>query len=178
MNNSTNARVFSADEIKQAENMLTILAYVSADFWAEGLMSDYFVPGGKLLDYEIGYKQRVTKIIPDSNVPAVTLEQINNFRKEFINLAKEEISRYISSDHCVAVLLNQTERYYENYKSDDFSFGGWDNDPWGTVADAMHKANIHGKMAGGYTKINITLLDDGTIRIGWFKWQPVLATVR
>lgn len=176
--NTTGVRAFSTDEINQAKNMLVILAHISAEYWAKALMSEYFVPGGKLHDYTIGYKHRITKIVADPNVPAITFEQISTFKEEFLNLSNEEISNYLSDDHCIGVLLDKSERYHENYRCNDFSFGGWDNDPIGTVAKAMHKANIHGKMNGGYTKTRITLLDDGTIRVGWFKWCPVLTTVR
>ncbi len=67
---------------------------------------------------------------------------------------------------------------YNGHGFSDISFGGWDNDPVGIVAQAMKLADIKGKMNGGYTKKRITLLEDGTIREGWFTWQPIFFKVR
>lgn len=180
-NTIVNTKMFSAGEVKQAENMLVILAHISAEYWAKALMSEYFIPGGKLYDHCIGYKNRVTKIVADPNVPAITFEQISKFKEEYLNFVKEQIDRYIKSDICIAMLLDKQEKVHIplGYGFSDISFGGWDNDPSGAVAHAMKLADIHGKMNGGYTKTRITLLtEDGTIREGWFTWQPVLCKVR
>ena len=160
--------------------MLVILAHISADYWAKALMSEHFIPGGKLYDYYIGYKNRITEIVADS-VPTITFEQISKFKEKYLELAKEKIGREIESDICVAMLLDMHEKVYIPIGRGDstFNFGGWDNEPCNEVADAMKFANIYGKMNGGYTKKRITLLaEDGTIREGCFKWQPVLCTVR
>jgi len=182
MDNNTN-RVFSESEIIAAENMFRVLKYTTCDYWAKALMSDHFVPGGKLLDYVRGYKDRVQKIIEDPEAKPISMEQIEQFREKFYELADEEINKNLADDKVVATLLGKTERVqFEPYTTIlDFDFGGWDNDPTGFVAKAMMFAGIEGKMHIGsrYRKTRITLLkDDGSIREGWFKWQPLIAQVR
>lgn len=179
----TQTRVFSDSEIKVAENMLEILAFISADYWSEALLSDSFVPNGKLLDYERGYKDRVIKIIADPNAKPISIEQIAAFRKNFLLLANESIAKDIENDKIVAILLGKEEKvkfdFYESYL--DFDFGGWDNEPVGILAKAMKLADIQGKMHIGskYRKNRITLLkDDGTIREGWRKYSPILYRTR
>lgn len=173
--------IFSENEIKNAENMLMILALISADYWAEALTSDHFIVNGKLHDYTIGYKNRIQKIESDPDASPISMEQITMFKTEYLHLAQEKISKYLENDIAIANLLNQTEKVSIplGKDCDSFNFGGWDNDPWGIVAKAMKMANIRGKMNGGYTKTNITLLaSDGCIHVGWFKSCRVLYRTR
>lgn len=171
--------VFSNEERKTAENMLTILAYISVDYWVEAILSDRFIVNGILHDYTTGYKNRVVRIEEDPNAEPISAKQIQVFRNKYLELAKEEIYRYLNNDIAVANLLKQKDRVVIPLGKDcsSISFGGWDNDPDYMTAKAMKEAGIQGKMNGGYTKTRITLLaESGTIHVGWFKYKPVLYT--
>ncbi|MBP3597483.1 MAG: hypothetical protein J6J60_08860 [Clostridia bacterium] len=178
---TTHSSIFSEEEVKRAENMLMILALVSANYWADALISEYFVVNGKLFDYTTGYKNRVTKIESDPNAQPLTAKQIQIFKDEYLNLAKEQIQRYLANDIAIANLLQQRNRVVIPLGRDcsSFSFGGWDNDPDYITAKAMKKAKIIGKMRGRYTKIRLTLLvEDWCIHEGCFTYKPIIYKVK
>lgn len=167
---------FSQKELKTAENVLIILAQISADFWQEAILSNDFVLNGRILDYERGYKDRVQKILSTVETRPVSFDEAIAFKKAYLVLAKEEIEKILNNPDAVAALLG---KYYAS--NCYINFGGWDNDPTGTVAKAMKIAGIKGYMHYGssYRKTKITLFfENGIIRKGFHKWDEEIYTVR
>ena len=168
--------VFSAEEIKKAENILLTLAKKSADYWMNALSSEAFIVNGRRIDFTYGYKNRHIEIQKDSNAVPISKEMLETFKDEYLLLAKEETKRYLKNDIAIANLLTQKDKVIIplGQNCSEFRFGGWDNDPYGAVAKAMSKSGIIGKMNGRYTKTAISLLSDGSIHEGWYLWKPII----
>lgn len=171
-----NERYFFEGEIREAKNLLTVLAQVSARFWAEALLSDEFMYKGKVSYIDTGYyKSGGWRDYPSTNKEKITAEQILKFIKTYEGEAQKEIEREVESDRRVARILGidphdvtKNPRFAEDgtrlvidwgYGSDIFSFGGWDNDPYGAVAVAKKAAGIDGAMRTNskYRKTSIEL---------------------
>ncbi len=160
-------RLFTEAEVKEAENMMTMLAMYSAKFWAEALVSDKFlccknITGKDYVDSGVYW------CIENAQKVEVSATQILMFMDSYMSLALEEIARDIQSDECVAYVLGRRvigtysgkERieidgdgekiYYicTHGGYDQICFGGVDNDPWGCVAKAKAKAEIPGIFIG------------------------------
>ena len=139
-----NGRAFTEAEVKQAEDLLLILAQESAMFWAKAFLSPSFLYQGTVRYINSSYnKSDGWKDFPNEN-------HIIKFFEAYMSEAKRLIGKLISSDRNVAMLLGMRERLNDvnfDYKSDDYSFGGWNNRPYGAVAVAKMEANLVGTMS-------------------------------
>lgn len=178
--NNMNERYFFEREILEAKNMLTVLVKVSAQFWAEALLSDQFMYKGKVSYIDTSYyKSGSWRDYPSTEKEVITAEQILTFIKRYEEEAEKTFERCLSSDTDVARLLgldacDVTENprftedgtkikfewnHYSGFGVSGFSFGGWDNDPYGAVAVAKKAAGIDGAMRvnSSYRKTSVEL---------------------
>lgn len=175
-----NERYFFEGEIREAKNLLTVLAQVSARFWAEALLSDQFMYKGKVSYIDTSYyKSGSWRDYPSTNKEEITAKQVMTFIKAYEEEAEKTFERCLSNNTDVARILGMdvndiTENprfaedgtklefdweYYSGFGVSGFSFGGWDNDPYGAVAVAKKAAGIDGAMRvnSSYRKTSIEL---------------------
>ena len=156
-------RIFLKSEIKQAENMLRILAFESARFWANSFLSSTFLYRGKIWysssnsNYAPGWHDS-----PNEEHEPISASQICKFTEEFLAEAFETIENWVQSDEVVAGVLSLQYRLHladESSIVDKFNFGGWDREPYGVVLNAKKKADIVGPMSmeSPYIKCHVQL---------------------
>lgn len=157
-------RVFTQAEIKRAETFLLALAHEGALFWSNAFMSESFLYQGRV-EYVASdfYKSSGWRDYPNENHDPITAEQILKFINTYMELAKAEIATLIQRDKDVAIILGLQERMPNEtwYVLDSYSFGGWDNDPTGIVAQAKREAGLDGAMRlnSPYRKKSVELKD-------------------
>jgi hypothetical protein len=151
-------RRFTEAEVDKATAMLMLLAHEDAYYWANALMSKFFMHQGRVW-YRTSsfYKGDRWVDEPNSEAPPISGEQILTFINSFIQNSRKTIEKYVEEDGAVAVILHkEKDRVPEKdrYTTDEFSLGGWDNDPYGEVNHAMKEAGIEGafKVGAPYRK--------------------------
>ena len=145
-------RLFTTSELTTARAMLTLLAHESASYWANALSSSSFMNEGTV-EYRTSssYKADHWVDCPNPKATPVTGEQIIKFQNAFMEDSRKTIEEWLKRDTDVALILyNLKDRILGNGllgMNDSYTFGGWDNDPFGEVAYSMRVAGIYGAMS-------------------------------
>jgi hypothetical protein len=144
-------RLFTTSEVTTAKTVLTVLAHESALYWVNALTSPFFMHQGEV-DYRTSsfYKSDRWVDCPNPKAAPISGEQITKFYNAFMDYSRKTIDLIVEDDIDMALILfDKKNRILGNAlmgKNDSFTFGGWDNDPFGEVNRAMKIAGIEGAM--------------------------------
>ena len=157
-------RRFTKSEVITAKNCLTIMAHLSASYWMNAIMSDSFMPQGK-----VWYNSELQCWVDEPNPDAkpISADQILKFYNTFTVNCDDAIDQLTADDRVVAAILYDKKNVIpeeESLGEVAFRFGGWDDNPEDIVAEAMEEAGIEGAIRAdsSYRKSYIGL-DDGVI---------------
>ena len=154
-------RQFTKSEVITAKNCLTILAHKSASYQMNAIMSDSFMPQGKVW---YNYELQCWVDEPNPDAKPISADQILKFFNTFTVNCDDVIDELIADDRVVAAILYDKKNVIpeeESFGEITFNFGGWDNSATGDVADAMKEAGIEGAIRtdNSYWKSYIGLSD-------------------
>ena len=157
-------RRFTKSEVITAKNCLTILAHLSVSYWMNAIMSDSFMPHGKVW---YNYELQCWVDTPSPDAKPISADQILKFYNTFTVNCDDAIDQLTADDRVVAAILYDKKNVIPEEESLGevvFRFGGWDDNPVDIVAEAMEEAEIEGTMRAdtSYRKSYIGL-DDGFI---------------
>jgi hypothetical protein len=140
------------------------MAHLSASYWMNAIMSDSFMPQGK-----VWYNSELQCWVDEPNPDAkpISADQILKFYNTFTVNCDDAIDQLTADDRVVATILYDKKNVIPEEESLGevvFRFGGWDDNPVDIVAEAMEEAEIEGTMRAdtSYRKSYIGL-DDGFI---------------
>ena len=157
-------RRFTKSEVITAKNCLTIMAHTSVSYWMNAIMSDSFMPQGKVW---YNYESQCWVDTPSPDAKPISADQILKFYNTFTVNCDDAIDQLTADDRVVAAILYDKKNVLPEEESLGevvFRFGGWDDNPVDIVAEAMEEAEIEGTMRAdtSYRKSYIGL-DDGFI---------------
>ena len=137
-------RRFTKSEVITAKNCLTILAHESASYWMNAIMSDSFMPQGKVW---YNYELQCWVDEPNPDAKPISADQILKFFNAYTVNCYDVIDELIEDDGIIAAILYDKKNVIpeeESFGEITFNFGGWDNSATGDVSDAMKEAGIEG----------------------------------
>ena len=157
-------RRFTKSEVTTARACLTILAHKSVSYWLNAILSDAFMPQGKVW---YNYELQCWVDTPSPDAKPISADQILKFYNTFTVNCDDAIDQLTADDRVVAAILYDKKNVIPEEESLGevvFRFGGWDDNPVDIVAEAMEEAEIEGTMRAdtSYRKSYIGL-DDGFI---------------
>ena len=157
-------RRFTKSEVITAKNCLTIMAHESASYWMNAIMSDSFMPQGKVW---YNYELQCWVDTPNPDAQPISGDQILKFYNTFVVNCDDAIDELIEDDRVVAAILYDKKNVIpeeESLGEVEFKFGGWDDGPEDIVEEAMEEAGIEGTMrAKSSFRKSYIGLDDGFI---------------
>jgi hypothetical protein len=143
------------------------MARVSVSCWMNAIMSDSFMPQGKV---SYNYELQCWVDEPNPNAKPISADQILKFFNTFTVNCDDAIDELIKDDGVIAAILYDKKNVIpeeESLGEVEFKFGGWDDNPEDIVAEAMEEAEIEGTMrAKSSFRKSYIGLDDGYIF--WF----------
>lgn len=154
-------RRFTKSEVITAKNCLTILAYESASYWMDVIMSESFMPQGKVW---YNYELQCWVNEPNPDAKPISADQILKFYNTFTRKCYAAIYQLIEDDSVIAAILYDKKNVIpeeESLGEVEIKFGGWNDNPEDIVAEAMEEAGIEGAIRtdNSYWKSYIGLSD-------------------